>query len=107
MREGALHGALLGTRVLGAVSVLLLLSSTARAHQIFNALRWFGVPKGWVEVGMLMYRYIFMLLDLAADVMNAPEGAARVFQPQTFFSVYGRIGGNGDTSCDGPGDSHL
>jgi len=71
MQEGALHGALLGTRVLGAVSVLLLLSSTTRAHQIFHALRWFGVPKGWVEVGMLMYRYIFMLLDQAADVMDA------------------------------------
>jgi len=71
MREGALHGALLGTRVLGAVSALLLLSSTARAHQVFHALRWFGVPKCWVEVAMLMYRYIFMLLDQAADVMDA------------------------------------
>ncbi len=71
MQEGALRGALLGTHVLGAVSVLLLLSSTTRAHQIFHALRWFGVPKGWVEVGMLMYRYIFMLMDQAADVMDA------------------------------------
>ncbi len=71
MREGALHGALIGTRVLGAVSVLLLLSSTTRAHQIFHVLRWFGVPKGWVEVGMLMYRYIFMILDQASDVMDA------------------------------------
>jgi len=71
MREGVLHGALIGTRVLGAVSVLLLLSSTTRAHQIFHVLRWLGVPKGWVEVGMLMYRYIFMLLDQASDVMDA------------------------------------
>lgn len=71
MREGALHGALLGARVLGAVSVLLLLSSTARAHQIFHALRRFGVPQCWVETGMLMYRYIFMLLEQAADVMDA------------------------------------
>jgi cobalt/nickel transport system permease protein len=71
MREGVLHGALVGTRVLGAVSVLLLLSSTTRAHQIFHALRWFGVPKCWVEVSMLMYRYVFLLLDQAADVMDA------------------------------------
>ena len=71
MREGALHGALLGTRVLGAVSVLLLLSSTTRAHQIFHALRWMGVPKGWVEVGMFMYRYVFMLMDQAGCVMDA------------------------------------
>ncbi len=71
MREGALHGALIGTRVLGAVSVLLLLSSTTRAHQIFHTLRWMGVSKGWVEVGMLMYRYIFLLLDQGAGVMDA------------------------------------
>ena len=71
MREGALHGAMLGTRILGAVSVLLLLSSTTRAHQIFHALRWMGVPKGWVEVGMFMYRYVFMLMDQAGCVMEA------------------------------------
>jgi cobalt/nickel transport system permease protein len=71
MREGALRGALVGIRVLGAVSVLLLLSFTTRAHQIFQVLRWMGVSKGWVEVGMLMYRYIFMLLEQGADVMNA------------------------------------
>ena len=71
MREGVRHGALIGTRVLGAVSVLLLLSSTTRAHQIFHVLRWLGVPKGWVEIAMLMYRYIFMLLDRASDVMDA------------------------------------
>lgn len=71
MREGALHGALIGTRVLGAVSVLLLLSSTTRAHQVFHALRWLGIPKGWVEVAMLMYRYIFMLMDQAGNVMDA------------------------------------
>jgi len=71
MREGLLHGSLLGTRVLGSVSVLLLLSSTTRAHQIFHALRWFGVPKGWVEVSMLMYRYIFMLMDQAGNFMDA------------------------------------
>ena len=93
MREGALHGALLGTRVLGAVSVLLLLSSTARAHQIFNALRWFGVPKGWVEVGMLMYRYIFMLLDLAADVMNAQRVRLGYSSPRRSLASIGVLAG--------------
>jgi cobalt/nickel transport system permease protein len=71
MREGAWRGILMGSRVLGAVSVVLLLSSVTQAHQIFQALRWLGVPKGWVEVAMLMYRYIFALLDQACDVMAA------------------------------------
>jgi cobalt/nickel transport system permease protein len=71
MREGAIHGALLGARVLGAVSVLLFLSSTTRAHQIFHALRWMGIPKSWVEVSMFMYRYVFMLMEQASCVMDA------------------------------------
>ncbi len=71
MQEGALRGIFLGARVLGAVSVLLLLSSTTRAHQIFHAMHCMGVPKGWVEVAMIMYRYIFMLMEQAGDVMDA------------------------------------
>lgn len=93
MREGALRGALIGTRVLGAVSVLLLLSSTAKAHQIFHALRWFGVPKGWVEVGMLMYRYIFVLLDLAADVMDAQRVRLGYSSPRRSLSSIGVLAG--------------
>ncbi|HEY3319120.1 MAG TPA: cobalt ECF transporter T component CbiQ [Planctomycetota bacterium] len=69
--EGAWRGALLGSRVLGAVSVMLLLSSVTPAHQIFHALRWMGAPKTWVEVALLMYRYVFVLLDEAADVETA------------------------------------
>jgi cobalt/nickel transport system permease protein len=69
--EGAWLGALLGARVLAAVSVLLLLSAVTPAHQIFHALRWLGMPKGWVELALLMYRYIFVLLDEAADVATA------------------------------------
>jgi cobalt/nickel transport system permease protein len=61
---------LLGAKVLGAVSVTLLLCSVTPAHKIFHALRRMHVPRGWVEIAMLMYRYIFSLLD------HASEGAA-------------------------------
>jgi cobalt/nickel transport system permease protein len=70
-QEGAYRGILIGCRVLGAVSLLQLMSSATQAHRIFHALRWLGMPKGWIEVAMLMYRYIFTLLDRAADVMGA------------------------------------
>jgi len=72
-KEGFLQGLLLGSRVLGAVSVLLLFSSMTPAHTIFSALRWFRVPPGWVEVALLMYRYTFALLDRAADVAAAQK----------------------------------
>ncbi|MCY3024080.1 MAG: cobalt ECF transporter T component CbiQ [Planctomycetota bacterium] len=69
--EGTWRAALLGSRVLGGVSVMLLLSAVTPAHQLFHALRWCGVPKTWVEVALLMYRYIFVLLDEAGDVATA------------------------------------
>lgn len=70
-REGLLHGLLLGCRVLGAVSVILLLSFTTPAHKIFHSLLWLHVPREWVEVAMMMYRYTFILLEVASDMAAA------------------------------------
>jgi cobalt/nickel transport system permease protein len=50
---------------------MLLLGCVTPAHQLFHALRWLGVPRTWVEVALLMYRYIFVLLDEAGDVVTA------------------------------------
>jgi cobalt/nickel transport system permease protein len=69
--EGLMRGVLLGSRVLGAVSVMLLLSSVTPAYRIFGALRWFHVPEGWVEIALLVYRYTFVLLDQTADIASA------------------------------------
>lgn len=82
-REGLAAGGLLAARVLGATSVLVLLGMVAPAHALFRALLWFRVPRSLVEVGLLMYRFIFVLLDLAADMATAQtlrlgyRGAAR------------------------------
>jgi cobalt/nickel transport system permease protein len=70
-QEGLMRGVLLGSRVLGAVSAMLLLSSVTPAYRIFGALRWFHVPEGWVEIALLVYRYTFVLLDQTADVAAA------------------------------------
>ena len=50
---------------------MLLFSLVTPAHRIFHALLWFRIPQGWVEIAMLMYRYIFSLLDDTADVAAA------------------------------------
>lgn len=71
LQEGVWRGLLLGSKVLGAVSVMLLFSLVTPAHRVFHALLWFRIPRGWVEIAMLMYRYIFSLLDDTADVAAA------------------------------------
>ncbi|MEI8235164.1 MAG: cobalt ECF transporter T component CbiQ [Verrucomicrobiota bacterium] len=69
--EGLHTGFQMAARVLGAVSVMQLLSSVTPAHRLFHAMRALGAPRGWVEVALLMYRYIFTLLDLTSDLTAA------------------------------------
>ncbi len=82
-REGLAVAALAALRILAATSVLVLLGMVAPAHALFRALLWFRVPRSLVEVGLLMYRFIFVLLDIAADMATAQtlrlgyRGAAR------------------------------
>lgn len=86
--EGLRIGSVLGSRVFSAVSVMLLLSSVSPAHQIFHALRWFRVPEVWVEIALLIYRYIFALLDQTSDLIVAQRvrlGYSSV--TRSFFSV--------------------
>ena len=70
-REGLRGGLILGTRVTGAVSMLILLGVTTPAHEVFRALFWMKAPREWVEVAMLMYRYIFVLVETAANMATA------------------------------------
>jgi cobalt/nickel transport system permease protein len=69
--EGFRQGTLLGARVLGAVSVVFLLSVVTPAHRIFQALRWFRISRDWLEIAILMYRYIFVLMDRVTDLAAA------------------------------------
>jgi cobalt/nickel transport system permease protein len=69
--EGLRQGLHLGARVLGALSIVLLLGIATPAHRIFQALRSFRISKEWVEIAILMYRYIFVLMDRAGDLAAA------------------------------------
>ncbi len=69
--EGLRQGTLLGSRVLGALSVVFLLGLVTPAHRIFQALRSFGISQTWLEVAILMYRYIFVLMDRTANIAAA------------------------------------
>jgi cobalt/nickel transport system permease protein len=72
-REGLAGGLLIGLRVLASVSVVLVLGAAAPVHKICAALRWARLPHTLVEIAMLMYRYIFLLLDDTAAVLSAQK----------------------------------
>ncbi len=68
---GVIDGLLIASRVLGAVSTMILLSMTTPAHRIFAVLSWAHLPRTLVETAMLMYRYIFTLLRHTSDAISA------------------------------------
>jgi len=93
LQEGVWRGLLLGSKVLGAVSIMLLFSLVTPAHRIFHALLWFRLPRSWVEIAMLMYRYIFFLLDDTADVAAAQRIRLGYNGIQRSLSSIGRLAG--------------
>ena len=70
-REGLAAGALLGSRVLASVAVVMTLCLRTPALEVFAALRWAGLPQTLIEIALLMYRYIFVLFEQAASIVSA------------------------------------
>ncbi len=91
--QGLARGTLLGSRVLGAVSVIVLLGSVTPAHKIFHSLRWFRVPEGWVEIALLVYRYTFTLLEQTADIAAAQSLRLGYSSPRRTISSIGVLAG--------------
>ncbi len=71
--DGLRHGVVAAVRLLTAFTVLLLLGVVTPAHDLFRALAWLRLPRQWVEIAMMTYRYIFVLLDDAADIAAAQK----------------------------------
>ncbi len=67
-KEGVMRGIQLILTALSAVSSLYFLSLNTTMVDIIYALRVIKLPKIVVELMMLIYRYIFLLLDLAVNI---------------------------------------
>jgi cobalt/nickel transport system permease protein len=69
--EGLKQGVLILCRVLGGVSLILLLSMSTPADRLFRASAWFRVPAIFMEIALLMYRYIFVLSEEMVIMQSA------------------------------------
>lgn len=69
--EGVNRGLLIGARVIAGVSVMVFLSMTTPINKLLGALRFFKVPNGWLEILAFTYRYIFVFIEEAQNIMDA------------------------------------
>ncbi len=58
-------------RTLGGMSCLLFLSLTTPMIELFSVLKTTRLPDSFIEISMMMYRYIFVFLDVAMGVRYA------------------------------------
>ena len=72
-QEGLAHGFLIMWRVLAGVSLILLLTMSTPAHRLFLAANWFKVPPIFIELALLVYRYIFVLMEEVAVMKDAQK----------------------------------
>ncbi len=70
-RDGLMEGLLIASRVLGAVSVIALVGFVTPFTEMMAALAWYRVPKGFIDVALFAWRYLFVLLDDAQVVYAA------------------------------------
>jgi cobalt/nickel transport system permease protein len=69
--EGLARGFLIMCRVIGGVSLILFLGMSTPAHKLLMAARWFRLPKVFIELALLIYRYIFVLIEEAIAIKDA------------------------------------
>ena len=62
-REGLYRGLLIMWRVIAGISLILFLSMSTPAYKLLGAARWLRMPATLIELLLLIYRYIFVLLD--------------------------------------------
>ncbi len=71
---GLAKGALILSRVTGAVTAVLFLTMTTPAHRLLSAAARLRAPKALVEVSLFAYRFVFVLMEDAVTIYQAQRG---------------------------------
>ncbi|RJQ39049.1 MAG: cobalt ECF transporter T component CbiQ [Nitrospiraceae bacterium] len=72
-KDGLMDGLQIGSRILGAVSIVALLGFSTPFTEIMAGLSWLKIPKGLIEISLFAYRYIFVLFEDAMVIYNAQK----------------------------------
>jgi cobalt/nickel transport system permease protein len=72
-RDGLLEGALIASRICGAVSLMALLGFSTPFTDLMGALAWLRAPRGFVDVALFAWRYLFVLYDDAQVIYGAQK----------------------------------
>ncbi len=93
-KEGLEMGLLVFSRMLGGVTSTLFLALTTPMTELFYILRSLGLPSVVVDIAMMMYRYVFVLLDELVRMQNAQETRLGYKDLKTSYKSLGMLASN-------------
>lgn len=93
-RDGLMEGLQIAFRILGAVSVVVVMGFLTPFTEFISALSWMRIPKGFVEILMFAYRYIFVLMEDALVIYNAQKNRLGYSNIRRGLSSFGILVGS-------------
>lgn len=72
-QDGLREGLLITSRIGGAVTLVALLGFATPFTELMGALSWLQVPRGFIEVALFAWRYLFVLFEDAQVVYSAQK----------------------------------
>lgn len=93
-RDGLMAGLQIAVRILGAVSIVAVLGFSTPFNEFMAGLSWLKVPKGFIEIMMFAYRYIFVLFEDAMVIYNAQKNRLGYSTPRRGLSSFGTLAGS-------------
>jgi len=93
-KDGLMDGLQIGSRIMGAVSVLALLGFSTPFTEIMAALSWMRISKGFIEILMFAYRHIFVLLEDATVIYNAQKNRLGYSSMRRGLNSFGVLAGS-------------
>lgn len=91
--DGIVEGLLIACRIIGAVSVVAALGFSTPLIELMAGLSWLKVPKGFIEILMFAYRYIFVLLEDATVIYSAQKNRLGYSSIRRGLSSFGTLAG--------------
>ena len=72
-REGLAEGLQIMSRIVGGVSLVIVLGFATPFIEFMAALSWLRIPRSFIEVMMFAYRYLFVFLEDATTIYSAQK----------------------------------
>jgi len=93
-RYGAELGLLVFSRMLGGVASTLFLTLTTPMTELFYVLKEMRVPNAMLDIAMMMYRYVFVLLEEMIRTENAQKTRLGYRNLKTTYKSLGLLASN-------------